>query len=232
MKIRIKFSKSGAMRFIGHLDVMRYFQKLIRRANIPITYSNGLSPHQIMSFALPLGIGLESEAEYVDIEITEPILSEEAIKKMNEKTVEGIQILSFKELPDDSKNAMASVCAADYQVSFQTGNRPAFHLPTAFHELMEQKEILIQKKTKKSEREVDLKPYIYQCVPEEDCVFLSLSCGSITNIKPELVIEALFLQQNQVFDEYALRIKRTELYTEKNGNRLSLNEIGTDIITL
>ena len=55
------------MRFIGHLDVMRYFQKAIRRAEIDIAYSEGFSPHQMMSFAAPLGVGLESNGEYFDI---------------------------------------------------------------------------------------------------------------------------------------------------------------------
>ena len=58
MRIRIKFRKYGVMRFIGHLDIMRYFQKAMRRANIDIAYSEGFSPHQIMSFAAPLGVGI------------------------------------------------------------------------------------------------------------------------------------------------------------------------------
>ena len=57
MKTRIKFSKCGSMRFVGHLDVMRYFQKAFRRAQIPVSYSQGFSPHQLMSFSSPLGIG-------------------------------------------------------------------------------------------------------------------------------------------------------------------------------
>ena len=69
MKVRIKFAKSGAMRFIGHLDVMRFFQKAIRRAGIDVAYSEGFSPHQIMSFAAPLGVGLTSNGEYLDIEV-------------------------------------------------------------------------------------------------------------------------------------------------------------------
>ena len=69
MKVRIKFAKSGAMRFIGHLDVMRFFQKAIRRAGIDVAYSEGFSPHQIMSFAAPLGVGLCSNGEYMDIEV-------------------------------------------------------------------------------------------------------------------------------------------------------------------
>ena len=65
MKIRVKFSKHGAMKFIGHLDIMRYFQKAIRRAEIPIVFTEGFSPHMVMSFASPLGVGIESEGEYI-----------------------------------------------------------------------------------------------------------------------------------------------------------------------
>ena len=71
MKIRIKFSKQGHMKFIGHLDTMRYFQKVMRRANVDICYSEGFSPHQKMSFAAPLGVGIVSNGEYFDIEVSE-----------------------------------------------------------------------------------------------------------------------------------------------------------------
>ena len=64
IKLRIKFRKFGPLRFIGHLDVMRFFQKAIRRAEIDVAYTGGFSPHQIMTFAAPLGVGLESNGEY------------------------------------------------------------------------------------------------------------------------------------------------------------------------
>ena len=54
MKVRIKFSKEGSLKFIGHLDTMRYFQKALRRAKLPVAYSEGFSPHIIMSFAAPV----------------------------------------------------------------------------------------------------------------------------------------------------------------------------------
>ena len=63
MKIRVKFSKHGAMKFIGHLDILRLFQKAIRRAEIPIVFTEGFSPHMVMSFASPLGVGIESEGD-------------------------------------------------------------------------------------------------------------------------------------------------------------------------
>ena len=100
MKARIKFRKYGALRFIGHLDVMRFFQKVMRRAEIPIAFTGGYSPHMIMSFASPLGIGLTSDGEYFDIELTEAIDSKTAVKRMNEVSIEGIEIISFRKIPD------------------------------------------------------------------------------------------------------------------------------------
>ena len=98
MKARIKFRKYGVMKFIGHLDVMRYFQKAIRRAGIPIAYTGGYSPHMIMSFAQPLGVGVTSDGEYLDIELKEPITSEKALKQLNDVMVEGMEIVSFREI--------------------------------------------------------------------------------------------------------------------------------------
>ncbi|MDE7479073.1 MAG: TIGR03936 family radical SAM-associated protein, partial [Lachnospiraceae bacterium] len=87
MKLRVKFSKHGVLRFIGHLDVMRYFQKAIRRAGIDIAYSTGFSPHQIMSFASPLGIGLESNGEYMDIEVNSLTSAQELTNLLNTQMV-------------------------------------------------------------------------------------------------------------------------------------------------
>ena len=116
MKARIKFSKTGNLKFIGHLDVMRYFQKLIRRAKLDVTYSQGFHPHQIMSFTSPLSVGVESVGEYFDLETNSHIDPEFAVKVMNENTVEGIEVLNYIELPDDAKKSMALLAGADYLV--------------------------------------------------------------------------------------------------------------------
>ena len=91
MKARIKFRKYGSLRFIGHLDVMRYFQKVMRRSEIPIAFTGGYSPHMIMSFAQPLGVGVTSDGEYLDIQLTAPVASERAVAKMNAVMAEGIE---------------------------------------------------------------------------------------------------------------------------------------------
>lgn len=105
MNIRVRFRKYGVLKFIGHLDVMRYFQKAIRRADIDICYSEGYSPHMIMSFASPLGLGLESDGEYMDTGLTVP--SHQRKRSPRAVMVEGIDVMSFRELPENSKNAMA-----------------------------------------------------------------------------------------------------------------------------
>ena len=116
MKVRIKFQKRGALRFIGHLDLMRFFQKVMRRAEIPMAYSGGFNPHMIMSFASPLGIGITSDGEYLDIQLTAPISSAEAVKRMNEVLVEGIEIISFRQIAEEKKmTGMSILAAADYR---------------------------------------------------------------------------------------------------------------------
>lgn len=228
MKVRIKFTKQGPIKFIGHLDTMRFFQKLIRRARIPIAYSNGMSPHQIMSFALPLGIGDESEGEYVDIELTESVNSADALAAMNATSAEGIKLLSFKELPEDAENAMASVWAADYLVSFRT--LPCADFGEAFRKFMALDAITTLKKTKKGEHVVDIRPFVFNYEIKDESVYLRVKCGSVDNTKPELVMQAFYEYLNLPFDEFDLLTTRLDLLTMKNDQLVSLDDIGADIV--
>ena len=157
MKIRIKFKKQGNMKFIGHLDIMRYFQKVMRRADVAIRYSEGFSPHQIMSFAAPLGVGLTSNGEYMDIEVLSTENSKAMVCRLNEVMTEGMEVISYRKLEDSSKNAMSIVAAADYTLTFRPGKEPE-DMDGFFQKLMDfygQDEILITKQTKKGERQVD-----------------------------------------------------------------------------
>ena len=171
MKVRIKFQKYGAMKFIGHLDVMRYFQKAFRRANVDNEYSKGFSPHQIMSFAAPLGVGLTSDAEYLDASLLSCEAPEVMIEKINGVLTEGFRVIDFRILKEPEVNqkiihAMALVSSADYLVSLKDGYSISETIQSqedfikAFEGFMEQAEIIITKKTKKSEQAVDIKPMI------------------------------------------------------------------------
>lgn len=230
MNVRIKFTKTGPLRFIGHLDVMRYFQKLNRRANIPIAYSEGFSPHQIMSFSQPLSLGAESLGEYADIVITEKISSEEAIKSLNEHTVDGISILSFKELPEKAANAMSAVTAARYKCSLRDNIIVPFDINNELSNLMKQDEIKILKKTKKNEVLIDIKPLIYEFTFNGKYAEFLLSSGSIDNLKPELIYKVIFDKYQIEFPERPLNIVRIDMYTGEVNNFKSLDDIGNVIL--
>ena len=194
MKARIKFRKYGALKFIGHLDVMRYFQKVMRRADIPIAFTGGFSPHMIMSFASPLGIGLESDGEYMDIELTDPIESEEAVRRMNEAGVEGIEVISFRQIAEEKKmTGMTILAAADYLITPKKDILPdagsaegslSHDWKEQFSDFMEQNEMRVMKQTKRSEREVDLRPLIYDWEFRGNSIFIRTAAGSTENLKP------------------------------------------------
>ena len=98
MKLRMRFGKEGIVKFIGHLDIMRYFQKAFRRANVDITYSQGYHPHPCLSFASPLGVGLESRGEYLDMEVNSFDDLEAMKDAVNAQMVEGIVVYSISEM--------------------------------------------------------------------------------------------------------------------------------------
>lgn len=218
MKVRIKFAKSGAMRFIGHLDVMRFFQKAIRRAGIDVAYSEGFSPHQIMSFAAPLGVGLSSNGEYLDLEVKSHNGSEDMKRRLEEAMVEGIEVLHITMLEDETKNAMASVAAAEYSVKFREGYAPDFDWPGRLAEFYQMPSILVKKKTKKSETELDLKSSIYRLWASGEgknaIAHMVVNASSSGNIKPGLVMEAFLKNNGEELQEFALEITREEIFTE------------------
>lgn len=235
MKVRIKFRKYGVLKFIGHLDVMRFFQKVMRRAEIPIAFTGGYSPHMIMSFASPLGIGLTSEGEYVDIELAEPISSEEAVKRMNSVMVEGMEIISFRQISEEKKaTGMAIVAAADYYVNVQKGALPQ-NWKELFAKFYAQPEIRIVKQTKRSEQEVNIRPMIYAAEFHEDKLFLKLAAGSVQNLKPDLVMEA-FLKYAGIQDENLIfAFQRLEMYANIGSEQrelVTLESLGKPILDL
>ena len=215
MKLRIKFRKFGPVKFIGHLDVMRFFQKALRRADIDVAYSGGFSPHQIMSFAAPLGVGLESNGEYFDVEILSPISSQEFMDKVNAVSVPWIQITDVRLLPDKVGNAMASVAAAGYTISFRESRGFETGWQQKFEEFMSQAQIIVTKATKKGTAEIDLKPAIYDYKVEEDRLYLLVNASSEGNIKPTLVMDAFATYLGKELQENSLLITREETYGSK-----------------
>ena len=239
MKIRIKFRKWGSMKFIGHLDMLRFFQKVMRRADIDICYSEGFSPHQIMSFAAPLGVGITSDGEYFDIEVHSTKSTAESLKAINDTLVDGVEVTGYVALPDDAKTAMSIVTAADYTLSYKERYESPFTVEEWKKHIYEmftsQDCFTIIKKTKKSEREIDLKPLVFAFEVKEandkPMFYLNVSTGSVDNIKPELILSSVYEKLGIAYNDSAIAIHRIDTYTtdEKTGAKVSLLDLGVCI---
>lgn len=209
MKIRLKFMKTGSLKFIGHLDIMRTFQKIFRQSGIPIAYSEGFSPHQIFSIAAPLAIGVTGEGEYLDLKLESPCSIDEIPNKMNKVCPKGLKIIAAIELDDKEPAAMAIVSGAKYIIRqkesiFTDENIDAF---------INQDIIKYTKKNKKGKWvETDLKPGIYSIKLIDNEIEMLLSTGSVLNVKPEAVFISLCDFINASYNQYNFEVHRLELY--------------------
>lgn len=173
MIARVKFSKYGFTKFIGHLDVVRYFQKAIRRSGLAVVYSEGFSPHQLLYFAAPLGLGQTSDGEYMDVELKEEYPLEEIKERLSAAMSEGFAVWSVTRVPDwqpgkKKESLMSLTACADYMVSVKddkvdgkdyAGYFKDFH--EKFREFLQRPEIRVEKESKKSTNTVDIRPLIF-----------------------------------------------------------------------
>lgn len=257
VKVRIKFRKYGSTKFIGHLDVMRCFQKNFRRAGLDVSYSQGFSPHQLMSFSAPLGVGITSDGEYLDLTMNSITDRADMMKRINETSVCGIDVTDIIVLKDGAVNSMSAVRAADYIVTIrQEGYEELDDRPTLqefydkFEEFMQQKSIIVTKKTKKSEAQVDIRPLIYEysfapdtsseaiCTYDNSiALYMLVSTGSVDNLSPKLVMDAFCAYAGYEFDEYAFQFHRVDIYSRNDEDKLiplsevDINSEQTDFYT-
>ena len=205
MKVRIKFTKNDSVKFLGHLDIMRFFQRAFVRSGVKMVYSEGFNPHQKLSFAQALGVGIASRGEYLDAEIADGQNLEEVKKNLDKACQSGFDILSVKEIPEGAPNAMAAVKYASYSIIFD-GEIPDVN---AF---MAQENIFTEKKTKSGVKEIDIRPFIHKCALRGDELTLIVSAGAENNIKPDLFLENLMKFEGKEYSRDMVRIARTDLY--------------------
>lgn len=207
------------MKFIGHLDMVRYFQKVMRRANVDVLYSEGFSPHQKMSFAAPLSVGVLSTGEYFDIEVGSTDSSEIMMHRINEANARGVKVLSYKLLPDNAKTSMAIMTAADYKVYTDVFDE------NTIRSFISQDKIMVLKKTKKSEKMVDIKPMIHGIKFCDDYILMKIDQGSSSNLKPDLVMQSL-ADFSKITLPQMITYERVDMYYSENGKLHSLEEMG------
>jgi len=230
MNIRLKFTKGNEVKYISHLDLMRVFQRAIRRTGLPIAYSSGFNPHQEISFGAPLSLGVTSDAEYVDLKLAEAMDAEEIKARLNSSLPEGIKILGGKRLGDNPKSAMSLVTHARYKIRMRIESAAADELNKSIEDFLAQEQIKVMKEQPKKDfalKEIDIRQMVvgmrlFESKEELhtiDCLLLS---GSKGNLKPELLMMAF--KEFTGYNIVGIRINREEVYAEKNGILLDLLE--------
>lgn len=189
IRVRATFEKCGRAKYISHLDLNRCMLRTFRRSRLPIWYTEGFNPHPYYSFALALSLGFESSCEILDFNLNEDIPYDEIKDKLNAVMPEGMRIVKVAE----QKQKITAIAKAEY--SFSLVSDETVELFTAVQELIASPEILIEKKTKKGLKTVDIKPdmEILTCNKAENSIDISmyLPAGTQTNYNPTLFIEAL-----------------------------------------
>ena len=162
-------------------------------ANLPIAYSEGFNPHQKMSFAMPLSLGMASVGEYIDIELKKEMDTQGIIDSLNEAFPEGLKILKARQLGTKEKTGAAITAAAMYKISLTDDTITQKNIDT----MLQTPQIHILKKTKKKEQMIDIRPMIYSAgMGDNNTINLILAAGSELYLKPEMVVEYLYEGRN------------------------------------
>ena len=208
--VRIWFSKTGTAKYISHLDLNRCMSRAVHKAKLPLWYTEGFHPHAFLTFALPLSLGAEGLRESMDIKMEEDLCPEEIRDRLNAALPPDIRVLDVTEpVMKPGQIAWASYLVELEPEEGESGESLAEKLQS----LLGQTAILVEKRSKSGVKTVDIRPGIQEAEiePAGECVRLRLilPAGSMENINPSLVVEALRADTGA---SCFARITRTGLY--------------------
>jgi len=225
-KYIIKFGKTSKMRYISHLDLMRLFQRSLKRAGIRLVHSQGFNPHPKMSIAQPLSLGYGSTGEYLEFETTLPLTPMELQDRLNGKLPVGIEILRCGCFREGTKTLASVVTYARYEMTIPIYSEIAPDLVSKF---LAQPEIIVSKVQRKSNKhlDIDIKPLIRSFTAKSSdgnlSLYMTICCGSVKNLNPEYLAKAFldYIGCDNSLLEAA--ITRTDLYFLQDDLLLSLD---------
>ncbi|NLK87679.1 MAG: DUF2344 domain-containing protein [Clostridiaceae bacterium] len=233
-KIRVRFSRGEAVKFISHLDLMKVFERAIRRSGLPIDYSKGFNPHPQMVFGLPLPVGMTSDCEYADFTLAEETGTEEFMQRLNASLPEGIRVTAAA-VNNSKKNIMASIRGAEYLLQIFTNEVLSLeNVSAGLENMLKCESIKVGKESKGKDgrrvlRETEIRPMILKAAIEPVRVLpegyegfgsaylikAELKAGSEANLRPDLFLKAFAQQLGTTAD--AVRMHRSALYSEVGG---------------
>lgn len=219
MRYLIKYTKESDIKFIAHLDLMRTIQKTIRRSGLPATYSKGFNPHLNLSIAQPLSVGVYSSGEYMDLPLGEELDTQEVLDKLNARSAAGIKFTACTKIIDvegEKKlpQAMALIDACSYRIKVKYNSTDS--LKEELEAMLKDYEWKTIKKSKKGEREVDIKSLVYSFeyeVQENLLVIETLiQSGSREHLSADLLVQYIKSKTTNVNEDAFVDIKREEMY--------------------
>ncbi len=234
--MRSRFYKKDDMVFISHLDLLRVFERAIKRADIPVAYTQGFNPRPIMAFATALAIGVASEGEYVDIQLTDNMSSDLFMNNLNSVLPEGLKIIKSISIDKKVKSLMSIISSSIYLVKLKTSNLLNEEDIREYIKEFLNKDEIIQLKEKKQKRgrrsrnpeiqKVNIKPFIkalelFSVDGHELLLKMDLVTGSRGNLKAEVVVDKLQELTDLKIEPYETRIQRLDLFTEKDGKLMT-----------
>jgi radical SAM-linked protein len=208
---------------------MRTIQRVIRRADLPMEYSKGFNPHMALSIAQPLSVGVYSDAEYMDIVLVEELEEKEIVDRLNAKTAAGIKFLTAskvinKEGEKKLPQTMALVDAARFTIKMLCSDSNKVESNMA--KLISEPEWNTIKKSKKGEKEVNLKTMIkemkYWINDDELILNVLISSGSREHLSPDLVAEYIKSNISEIIEDAFVDIKREEMYVLNNNKYMPI----------
>ena len=190
MKIRARFTKHEPVRFISHLDLARTVERAVRRAGLPVLYSQGFNPRPKIAFGSALAVGITSSAEYVDMEFACEFEADKFLKAINGNLPSGIRFEAAKAIVPDAAPLMSVIDRAQYILTGELGQEAG--LGRVIRQILDSGEIWIERPGKKQTRKVNIRPWIFALeVLEEGAGAATLSLlvqtGSGGNVRPEEV---------------------------------------------
>lgn len=222
MRVWIKFGKGKPVRFISHGDIMRVMTRALRRARIPVAFSQGFNPHARLSFAAPLPVGATSEAEYMDLELCKDYSPGEIVTELNTVLPPGLTVSEGKVVYGQLPALMAWIERSKYRISVRfADSQQAEDFIATSTSLLEQREIPFVKKTKRRERSINAQDWIHEADFQRQsdagvAITVSLQTGQHGNLKAEEFMEIL-VENSGLSPALPVLIHRLELYGNEGG---------------
>ena len=222
--IRVKYKKEDEMIFISHLDLQRLLQRAFRRAKINLSYSEGFNPHPKMSYGNALALGVESQGEYVDIEIEDDIDVKEFLERINEQLPEGIKFIKGQEIDPKTPSLSSVIVYGEYifNIDLESPLSKEF-VKSRVLNFIKSEEIIINKKNKKGKKvDVDIRPLIrnFDLVSLDDnkVTFEStIATGSKANLNINILIPQILNMLDLDIDPREVGVLRRDLYKVEDG---------------